>query len=112
MLELTPQQMAALERLRARGFQFVAFPPYASHLGVRKGDCAALLAPVPNGGMQIFGEAFYLVAGNPSVLVAPKPEDARRFFVWKQTRVEATPARLDELRRFADELAEMLMTPA
>jgi hypothetical protein len=45
VLEFTPQQMGILERLRQRGFAFAAFPLYASYVGVKKGNCAALLAP-------------------------------------------------------------------
>ncbi len=35
MLELTPQQVAALERLAAQGFQVLAFPLYANAVGIR-----------------------------------------------------------------------------
>ena len=101
MLELTREQTAALERLHGAGFALVAFPLYASHVGVRKGNCAALLEAVPGGGMRIFGEPSYLVDGNLSVRVRRRDE---WWFVWKKQELAATPARLAELEDFRREL--------
>lgn len=106
MLELSEQQVAILERLRGRGFALVAFPLYASHVGVRRGDCAALLAPVPGDGMKLFGEVFYVVAGNPGVRVN---RNGRGVFVWKSSEVPVTPQRSRELAEFAEALAESLL---
>lgn len=106
MLELTEQQIAILERLRARGFALVAFPLYASHVGVRRGECAALLAPVPGGGLRVFGDAFILIAGNPAVRVQ---RAGREVFVWKGSEVPATPERNAELAAFSETLAESLL---
>ena len=106
MLELTEQQMSILGRLRERGFALVAFPLYASHVGVRRGECAALLAPMTGDGLRIFGEPFILVAGNPAVRVL---RGGREVFVWKGSEVPATPERNAELAAFADELAESLL---
>jgi hypothetical protein len=105
MPELSAQQMAVLEGLRQAGFSFVAFPLYASQVGVRKGNCAALLAPVEGRGMQVFGEPSYLVGGNLSVRIA---RDGREWFVWKKARLEATPERRAELERFSGELRTAL----
>ncbi len=105
MLELTPPQIALLERLVARGFEPVAFPLYASAVGVRKGNCAALLQPVPAGGFQLFGAACYLVEGNLTVRIQ---RGGKRWFVWKKKQVEATPARLAELDEFTAELTSLL----
>ncbi len=104
-LELTSQQIAVLERLAAQGFQIVAFPLYASAVGVRKGNCAGLLGPVAGGGMELFGEPCYLVEGNLSVRIA---RDGKQWFVWKKKHLEATRKRLAELRRFAEELENAL----
>lgn len=107
MVELSEAQLAVLERLRERGFQFVAFPLYEQKIGVRKGNCAALLDPT-EGQLRVFAEPAYLVAGNLSVVVRMGEE---KFFVWKQNRVPATPERLEELERFASELGEILVRP-
>lgn len=105
MLELTPQQIAVLQKLHERGFQFVAFPLYAGYVGVRKGNCATLLAAVEGGGMRVFGEPCYLVEGNLSVRVI---RQGQAFFVWKQNAVPATSGREAELNRFSTEINELL----
>ena len=106
-MELTPEQLAVLERLRARGFHFAAFPLYEKKIAVQKGNCAVLLDPA-EGGLRVFAEPSYLVAGNLSVAVTLGGET---FFVWKQNRVPATQERLEELQRFARELAGALELP-
>lgn len=108
-MELTPQQIRILERLQDRRLQIVAFPMYANHIGVRKGNCAALLVPVADGGFTVFGSPAYLIGGNLSVSVE---RDGQKWFVWKKERVEATPARLAELAQFASELADCLLVNA
>jgi hypothetical protein len=105
-MELSPQQLGILQRLHARGCEVVAFPMYANYVGVRKGNCAALLAPLATDGFTIFGAPAYLIGGNFSVRVR---RDGREFFVWKKESLEATPARLAELDAFAAELAEALL---
>jgi hypothetical protein len=106
MLELSEQQIAVLERLRDRGFALVAFPLYASCIGVRRGECAALLAPVPGGRMRLFGDAFVLINGNPAVRVLRGGRDA---FVWKGSEVPATPERNAGLVAFTQALTECLL---
>ncbi len=105
-MDLTPQQMSILERLHARDFEIVAFPMYASCVGVRKGNCAALLAPVALGAFRVYGAPSYLVAGNFSVRIS---RDGRDWFVWKKEKLEVTPARLAELTAFSDELSDSLL---
>ncbi len=105
MPELTPVHIAIVERLAARGFQPQAFPLYAHAVGVRKGNCAALLQPVVGAGIKVFGEPFYLVDGNLSVRVL---RGGKALFVWKKKQVEATPERNAELAAFARELSELL----
>ncbi len=101
MLELTPHQLSVLERLAREGFQLVSFPLYPNAVGVRKGNCAALLGPVEGGGMKFAAVPCFLVEGNLSVRVS-------RGFVWKKKLVEATPEREAELERFAAELRALL----
>jgi hypothetical protein len=105
-MELTPQQIAALNRLHSRGFEIVAFPMYASYVGVRKGNCAMLLTPLDGGSFSSFGAAAYLIDGNLGVRIKAKDGD---WFVWKKVRVEATPERLAELVAFAGALADALL---
>ncbi len=109
MLELSPKQIAILENIAEHGFAIVAFPLYASAAGVRKGNCAALLAPIPNSGMRLFGDPCWLVDGNLSVRVR---KNKIEWFVWKKQEVEATPERLAEVSGFRRELEDLLATKA
>jgi hypothetical protein len=109
MNELTPQQVAILERIVAHGFHVVAFPLYANAVGVRNGNCAALLEPIAAGGFRIFGAPCLLLDGNLTVRITDK---GGSWFVWKKQRLEATPERLSELDRFVSQLKLMLESRA
>ncbi len=108
MQELTPQQMQIIERLFAAGFRPIAIPPYESALCMRKGDCAAVLAPIQSGGIKLLAPPSYLVDGNLSVKVK---RGSGEVFVWKKKEVEATPEKLKELESFRRELTEILDLP-
>ena len=108
MLEFSPQQIQVIERLLEAGFRPIAIPPYESALCMRKGDCAAVLAPVPNGGLKLLAPPSYLVDGNFSVKLKKAHGEV---FVWKKTEVEATPERLRGLETFRAELTELLALP-
>jgi hypothetical protein len=105
MPELTPQQMKTLERLFAGGFRPIAIPPYESALCVRRGECAALLAPVANGGLRLLAAPTYIVDGNLSVKLKRANGEV---FVWKKKEIEATPQRLKELDEFRRDLTSIL----
>jgi hypothetical protein len=106
VMEITPQQASILERLAARGFQIVAFPMYESHVGVRKGNCAALLAPQEAGAFSIYGQPVYLVGGNFGVKMF---QSDGHYFVSKKGKLPVTPERNKELDDFAAELADALL---
>ena len=105
MPELSSQQMKTLERLFAAGFRPIAIPPYENALCVRRGECAALLAPVPNAGLRLLAAPTYIVDGNLSVKLKRAKGEV---FVWKKTELEASPARLEELAKFRQELKSIL----
>src|SRR5260370_5299919 len=105
MPELTPQQMKIFERVLGAGFSPIAIPPYENALCVRRGECAAVLTPVPNGGLRMLAPATYIIDGNLGVKL--KKGD-REVFVWKKREVEATPERLKELEDFRRELTSIL----
>src|ERR1700730_7772661 len=107
-LELSPRQISTLERLVAAGFCPVAVPPYESALCMRKGECAVVLAPVPNGGLKVLAPASYLVDGNFGVRLKREKGEV---FVWKKAEIPATPERLEELAAFRRELMEILELP-
>src|SRR6202047_2990896 len=105
MPELTPQQMKIFERLFEAGFRPIAIPPYESALCVRRGECAALLSPVPNAGLRLLAAPTYIVDGNLSVKLKRGKSE---IFVWKKKEIEATPERLKELESFRQELTSIL----
>lgn len=105
MNELSPQQIAILERLVTKGFVPVAFPLYANAVGLRKGSCAALLDPLTGGGFRLYGQPCLLLDGNLTVRVK---DNNQLWFVWKKQRIEATPERLLELDHFVAELRILL----
>jgi len=105
MLELTPQQMKIFERLFEAGFRPIAIPPYESALCVRRGECAALLSPVPNAGLRLLAAPTYIVDGNLSVKLKRGKGEV---FVWKKKEIEATPERLQELEAFRRDLTSIL----
>jgi hypothetical protein len=108
MIELSPLQMQTLERLFEAGFRPIAIPPYESALCVRRGECAALLSPVANGGLKLLASPSYIVAGNLSVRLKSGQAEV---FVWKKAELPATPERLQELESFRQELNGILEMP-
>jgi hypothetical protein len=108
-MEITAQQASILDRLLTRDFQIVAFPMYENYVGVRKGSCAALLAPQGSGGFGIYGQSTYLVGGN---LSAKMLQGDGHYFVAKKDRLEATAERTKELDAFTAELVEVLLPTA
>src|SRR6202165_4721025 len=109
MVELTPQQMQTMARLFEAGFRPIAIPPYENALCIKRGDCAAVLAPIPNGGLKVLAPPSYLVDGNLSVKLK---RGAGEVFVWKKKELEATPEKLSELEAFRRQLSEILDLPA
>lgn len=105
VLELSPKQIGILENIAKHGFAIVAFPLYASAVGVKKGKCAVLLTPIPNGGMRVLGDPCWLVNGNLSVRVRKINKEV---FVWKNQEVEATQERSTEVAGFRRELEDLL----
>jgi len=104
-MELTQLQMQTLERLFEAGFRPIAIPPYESALCVHRGECAAVLAPVENGGLRLLAPATVMVDGNLSVRLKRAAGDV---FVWKKKEVAATAERLKELEAFRAELVGIL----
>ncbi len=105
-MNLTSQQATQLQHLHTLGFDLVAFPIYPNHVGIRRGNCAALLAPIENGTFRLFGEPTYIVDGNLSAKITL---DGHTFYVWKKQKLEATEFRRAELSSFTDALTEALL---
>jgi hypothetical protein len=105
MFEFSPRQMKILEELVGAGFRPVPISPYDSALCLRRGDCAVVLSPDPNGGLRMLAPPSFIIDGNLSVKLRRGKKDV---FVWKKTEVEATPERSNELETFRSELTRIL----
>jgi hypothetical protein len=105
MAELTPLQMKTVERLFAAGFRPIAIPPYESAFCMRRGEYAAILRAVPNGGLRLLAPPSFMIDGNLSVKLK---RGSGEVFVWKKTEVAATPERIAELASFREELLKIL----
>ncbi len=100
--------MRVVERLIEAGFRPMAIPPYESALIMHKGDCAAVLGPVENGGLKLLVSVTILVDGNLSVKLKKSSGDV---FIWKKKEVAATEEMLKELEKFRVGLANILEMP-
>ena len=100
--------MQVMERLFTAGFRPIAIPPYESALCLRKGNCVAALASVPNAGLKLLAPPSFMVDGNFSVKLK---RGSGEVFVWKKREVEATPERVRELESFRTELQAILESP-
>ena len=109
MPELTVQQIQTFERLLAAGFRPVTIAPYENALCVQRGECAAVLTRVPNGGLRLLAPPSYMIDGNLSVRLK---HGEREVFVWKKKKIDATPERLRDLAKFRQELTEILEHPS
>lgn len=108
MFELTAKQMKVMERLLEVGMRPITVPPYERAICMHREDCAALLAPVENGGMQLLAAPTFLINGSLSVRIK---RGSSEVFVFKKDELPATPARLKELELFRAELLGILELP-
>src|SRR5208282_334661 len=109
MVELTQLQMATMERLFEAGFRPIAIAPYESALCVHRGECAAVLAPIKNGGLRVLAPPTVLVDNNLSVRLKRKKGDV---FGWKKKKVPPHHEILGELNDLREEPTNILETPA
>jgi hypothetical protein len=105
MADLTPPQIAILSRLNDLGFTLIAFPMYATCVGVKRENCAALLSP-DDSGFKIVGEPSWLIDNNLTVKITNAA--GQQFYVWKKTKQEATPASQSSLSDFTQALTNAL----
>src|SRR6202451_1484198 len=80
------------------------FDRFPKCVGVVPDHCIALLVPSPDG-LQMLGTPGWLMGEAMGVLVE---NGGRKVFQAKQEIVEATPERLEELRRFRGDLQQLL----
>ena len=103
-MELTPPQVAVLEKFLQTGFSFVTLEHVERYLGVEKEGFVALLDPSA-GRLNLFGQAGYRMARGIGMLVE---RGAGKAFVWKNESVVATPELLATYERFRNEVKALL----
>ena len=103
-----PDPSEQLARLYAAGFELQTFDRFPQSVGVIRSQCIALLRATPNG-MELLGSPGWRMGEVMGVLVE---KDGRQVFQAKSEVVEATPERLEALRRFRADLEAMLAPEA
>ncbi len=97
-----------LRRIYLAGFELQTFDRFPKAIGVVKGNCIALLTPTPSG-LTTIGSPGWKMGEVLGVLTEIR---GRKVFQAKSEVIEATPARLDELTRFREELSQLLSPTA
>jgi hypothetical protein len=103
-----PDAASQLQHLYLAGFDIQAFDRYPRAVGVIRDNCIALLEATPNG-LKMIGTPGWRMGEVMGVLVE---SDGRQVFQYKSEMVEATPERLDQLRRFGEDLENLLAAAA
>jgi hypothetical protein len=93
-----------LQRIYLAGFELQTFDRYPKCVGVIRDQCIALLVPGVDG-LQILGTPGWRMGEVMGVLTEI---GGKSVFQAKGEVIEATPERLETLRRFREELNEIL----
>jgi hypothetical protein len=96
-----------LQRIYLAGFELQTFDRFPKCIGVVRDGCIALLVPGIEG-LQILGSPGWHMGEAIGVLVE---KQGKQVFQYKQEIVEATPERMEALRRFRAELNSLLRRP-
>ena len=103
-----PDAAEQLQRIYLAGFELQTFERYPNSIGVVRDGCVALLRATA-AGLQIIGTPGWRMGEVLGVLLE---KDGRRVFQAKAEVVEATPERLEALRRFRVDLEQLLTATA
>jgi hypothetical protein len=101
-----PDPARQLQQIYLAGFELKTFDRFPKCVGVVRDQCIALLVPGPEG-LQMLGTPGWAIGEVMGVLTEVA---GRKVFQAKQDFVEATPERLEQLRRFREELLHLLRT--
>jgi hypothetical protein len=99
-----PDSAEQLQKIYAAGFELKVFDRFPKCVGVVRENCIALLVPGTDG-LQMLGTPGWQMGEAMGVLVEV---GGRRVFQAKEEIIEATPERLEALRRFREELGKLL----
>jgi hypothetical protein len=99
-----PDPAEQLQQVYVAGFELKVFDRFPKCVGVVRENCIALLVPAADG-LQMLGTPGWQLGEAIGVLVEV---GERRVFQAKQEIVEATPERLEALRKFREDLQKLL----
>lgn len=97
-----------LQRLYLAGFDIQHFDRFPRAVGVLRDNCIALLETTPEG-LKLITTPGWRMGESIGVLVE---QDGRQVFQHKSETIEATPERLEAVRRFREELENLLAAAA
>src|SRR6202140_3339426 len=99
-----PDSAEQLQRIYLAGFELQTFERYPKCIGVMRDNCVALLVPGVDG-LQILGTPGWRMGEVMGVLTEL---EGRKIFQAKSEVVEATPERIERLKRFGEDLSALL----
>jgi hypothetical protein len=97
-----------LQRLYVAGFELQTFDRYPNSVGVIRDGCIALFRATP-AGLEMIGTPGWHMGEVMGVLIE---KDGHQVFQAKSDVVDATPERLEALRRFREDLERLLTATA
>jgi hypothetical protein len=97
-----------LQRIYLAGFELQTFDRYPKCVGVIRDNCVALLVPGTDG-LQILGTPGWRMGEVMGVLTE---REGRQVFQAKSDVLEATPERIEVLRKFREDLKTLLGRPS
>jgi hypothetical protein len=99
-----PDPAEQLQQLYLAGFDLQTFDRYPNNIGVLRDGCIALLRAAPNG-LEMVGTPGWRMGEVMGVLVE---RNGQKVFQAKSETIDATPDKLEALRRFQDDLQRLL----
>jgi len=99
-----PDHAHQLQQIYLAGFELKTFDRFPKCVGVVRDSCIALLVPASDG-LQMLGTPGWQIGEVMGVLTEV---GGRQVFQAKTEMVEATPQRLEKLRRFREELQNLI----
>ncbi|MGH9499043.1 MAG: hypothetical protein ACRD3L_07845 [Terriglobales bacterium] len=99
-----PDPAAQLQQIYLAGFELETFDRFPKCIGVVRDECIVMLVPGPDG-LQMLGTPGWKIGESMGVLTEI---GGRQVLQAKTQLLEATPERLEKLRRFREELTALL----
>jgi hypothetical protein len=106
-LPISMDSAEQLQRIYLAGFELQTFDRYPKCIGVIRDNCVAVLVPGTDG-LQVLGTPGWRMGEVMGVLTE---KEGRPVFQAKSEIVEATPDRIETLKRFRADLMALLHAP-